>query len=230
VRRLLLILLPALLLAACGGGGGSGAKATNSSPAPAPPAKTANGCERVSGVEQKTPPKLAKPKTTLDPAKTWTATVDTTCGTFAIRLAVKRAPKTTASFASLVRKGFYDGLVFHRISEGFVIQGGDPNGDGSGGPGYTVVEPPPKTLHYTRGVVAMAKTQTEPSGASGSQFFVTLAEDASAEGGLTPDYALLGKVSKGLAVVQKIGITPADPSTEKPKDPVVIRKITLSSS
>jgi cyclophilin family peptidyl-prolyl cis-trans isomerase len=182
----------------------------------------------VASVEPKGPQHLARPTTRLNPAKTWTATVETSCGTFAIRLAVRQAPKTTGSFASLVRRGFYDGLTFHRISQGFVIQGGDPQGDGQGGPGYSVVEPPPKGIAYTRDTVAMAKTQTEPSGTSGSQFFVVTGEDASATAGLTPDYALLGKVVTGADVVQRIGSVDADPQTEAPTDPVVIRKVTLA--
>ena len=84
--------------------------------------------------------------------------------------------------------------------KGFVIQGGDPNGDGSGGPGYSVTEAPPADLTYTRGVVAMAKTGAEPAGTSGSQFFVVSAADV----GLPPDYALVGKVTKGLSVVDAI--------------------------
>jgi peptidyl-prolyl cis-trans isomerase B (cyclophilin B) len=169
--------------------------------------------------------KLSKPTTTLDPGKSYTATVETSCGTFAIALDVKQAPKTTASFASLAGKGFYDDTTFHRVIEGFVIQGGDPQGDGSGGPGYSVKEAPPQDLAYSKGVVAMAKTGTEPAGTSGSQFFVVTGEDA----GLPPDYALLGKVTKGQDVVDRIGVAPAGPD-EQPTDPVVIRSIRVSPS
>ena len=124
----------------------------------------------------------------------------TTEGSLEITLDTRRAPRTANSFAYLVKRGFYDGLTFHRVVEGFVVQGGDPDGDGSGGPGYTVTEAPPAKLAYRRGVVAMAKTAAEPAGASGSQFFVVSARDA----GLPPDYALAGKVTKGLATVDKI--------------------------
>ena len=86
-----------------------------------------------------------------------------------------------------------------------MIQGGDPAGNGTGGPGYTVVEPPPQNTQYVRGDVAMAKTQTDPSGASGSQFFIVTAANATQSAGLTPDYALLGKVVSGLSVVNAIG-------------------------
>jgi peptidyl-prolyl cis-trans isomerase B (cyclophilin B) len=162
----------------------------------------------------------------LDPTKTYTVTMDTSEGTFSFALDVKTSPNTTASFASLVKKGFFDGLTFHRIVPDFVIQGGDPNGDGSGGPGYTVVDVPPKDAKYTKGVVAMAKTQTEPPGTSGSQFFVVTADDA----GLPPDYAILGKVTDGLDVVEKIGAIPADPSTGVPSKTVTIRKATIAES
>ena len=92
------------------------------------------------------------------------ATVSTNCGDFEITLDAKQAPRTGGSFKALADEGFYDGLTFHRIVAGFVIQGGDPKGDGTGGPGYSVVEAPPQGLSYTKGVVAMAKTDTEPRG------------------------------------------------------------------
>ena len=135
------------------------------------------------------------------------ARVLTNCGEFEITLDPKRAPKTGGSFASLVGKRFYDGLTFHRIVPGFVIQGGDPDGTGGGGPGYSVTETPPADLTYTKGVVAMAKTATDPAGTSGSQFFVVTGEDA----GLPPEYALLGKITKGQEVVDKIGVVPVGP-------------------
>ena len=100
-----------------------------------------------------------------------------------------------------MQKKYFDGTVFHRIVPGFVIQGGDPTGTGGGGPGYKTVDKPPASTRYTHGVVAMAKTQAEAPGTSGSQFFVVTARDA----GLPPDYAVLGKVVQGLDVVDRIG-------------------------
>ena len=144
-------------------------------------------------------------------------------GTFAFILDVKDSPHTTGSFAGLVKKGFVDGLIFHRIVPGFVIQGGDPKGDGTGGPGYTTVDPPPSDAKYTKGVVAMAKTQADPPGTAGSQFFIVTGADV----GLPPEYALLGKVSSGLDVVEKIGKL-GDPATEQPTTRVVIQKATVS--
>jgi peptidyl-prolyl cis-trans isomerase B (cyclophilin B) len=161
----------------------------------------------------------------LDPDKSYTVTLKTNQGTFAFDLDVKGSPHTAASFAALVEKGFFDGLTFHRIVPGFVIQGGDPKGDGTGGPGYTTVDPPPADAKYTKGVVAMAKTGAEPPGTAGSQFFVVTGADI----GLPPDYALLGKVSSGMDVVDKIGML-GDPSTEQPTTKIVIQKATLSES
>ena len=161
----------------------------------------------------------------LDPSKTYTVTLKTNQGTFAFDLDVKDSPNTTASFVSLVEKGFFDGLTFHRIVPDFVIQGGDPKGDGTGGPGFTTVDVPPSNAAYTKGVVAMAKTGAEPPGTAGSQFFVVTAADA----GLPPDYALLGKVSSGMDIVDKIGML-GDPATELPTTKVVIEKATVSES
>jgi peptidyl-prolyl cis-trans isomerase B (cyclophilin B) len=200
--------LAVALLGGCGGGGGG---TTVALPA---------GCSEVSAPAPKRV-HLASPTEALSgPA---TADVDTSCGSFQIALDVTRAPKTTSSFAYLVRQGVYNDTLVHRIQPGFVIQGGDPTGTGSGGPGYFVDEPPPQNLSYTRGVVAMAKTAAEPPGRSGSQFFVVTAADA----GLTPDYALVGRVSSGMDVVDRI--EELGTPDGKPKAPVVIRRITLRS-
>ena len=214
-----LLLACALFLAACGGGDDERA-ATPEATSAAPAA----GCEKVPAAKPKDV-KVAKPTTALDPAKTYVARVLTNCGEFEITLDAKRAPKTGGSFKTLVDKGFYDGLSFHRIAPGFVIQGGDPKGDGTGGPGYSITETPPGDLAYSKGVVAMAKTENDPPGTSGSQFFVVTGEDA----GLPPDYALLGMVTQGQEVVDKIGVVEAGPD-EKPVNPVVIRQIRMTES
>jgi cyclophilin family peptidyl-prolyl cis-trans isomerase len=150
------------------------------------------------------------------------AVVRTTEGTFTIALDARDSPCTTASFVALARRGYFEGTDFHRIVPGFVIQGGDPTGTGSGGPGYTTRDPPPDDASYTRGVVAMAKAQAEPPGTAGSQFFVVTGADA----GLPPEYALLGKVVRGLAVVERISRF-GDPATEQPTRRVVIRRVTI---
>jgi len=139
----------------------------------------------------------------------------------------KRAPKTGGSFKYLADQGFYDGLLIHRIVPGFVFQGGDPEGTGQGGPGYTVVEAPPKDLSYDKYVVAMAKTGADPKGASGSQFFVVTGPDAAQ---LTPDYALLGKVTAGQDVADRIGAIITDPRSDFPDDPVLIESISVAET
>jgi cyclophilin family peptidyl-prolyl cis-trans isomerase len=188
------------------------------------------GCEPVEAPAPQPEQERRTPELELDPDVTYTATLQTNCGDVEIQLAVKDAPKTTASFVALARAGFYDGLTFHRISapggQDFVVQAGDPLGTGNGGPGYSVTEAPPEGVQYTRGVVAMAKTQIEDPGTSGSQFFIVTAEDS----GLPPEYAVLGEVSDGDDAVSRIAAVPADPATEMPVDPVVISAIEIEES
>ncbi len=181
---------------------------------------SANGCERVEAPKPKNV-SFGAPEQTVARGDRLTAVVETSCGSFEIELDARRAPKTVNSFVFLSEEGFYDGLTFHRVSPGFVIQGGDPLGDGTGGPGYSVEEKPPANLAYTKGVVAMAKTSAEPPGRSGSQFFVVLNADA----GLPPEYALVGRIGEGFDVVERIGAlgTP----TEQPKQTVLIEKISI---
>jgi peptidyl-prolyl cis-trans isomerase B (cyclophilin B) len=156
--------------------------------------------------------------------------VVTNCGTFAFALDVRQSPKTAASIYYLVKRGFFDGLTFHRVVPGFVIQGGDPAGNGSGDPGYTVVEPPPPNTQYVRGDVAMAKAGTQPSGASGSQFFVVTGANVTQSAQLTPDYALAGKVVSGIDVVERIGSLPVSPPGDgMPTPAVVMSSVTVSS-
>jgi cyclophilin family peptidyl-prolyl cis-trans isomerase len=180
----------------------------------------APGCEQVEEPQPKQA-RLRAPRQTLRRGEAVTAVVDTSCGTFEIALDTTRAPKTANSFAYLAEQGFYDGLPFHRIVPDFVVQGGDPLGNGTGGPGYSVDERPPANLAYTRGIVAMAKSAAEPPGRSGSQFYVVTGADA----GLPPDYALVGEVSGGMDVVDRIGSlgTP----TERPRQTVVIDRVTI---
>jgi peptidyl-prolyl cis-trans isomerase B (cyclophilin B) len=179
---------------------------------------SAGGCKQVAAPKPKNV-SFEAAKNTVKPGEDVHAVVETSCGTFEIALDSERAPKTVNSFVFLSEEGFYDGLTFHRVAPGFVIQGGDPLGTGTGGPGYSVDEKPPANLAYTKGVVAMAKSPAEPPGRSGSQFFVVLSADA----GLPPEYALVGKVDKGIDVVERIGDlgTPE----EKPKQTVLIEKI-----
>jgi peptidyl-prolyl cis-trans isomerase B (cyclophilin B) len=198
-------------------GGSSSDSSSSSSPSTE---ASAGGCKKVEAPKPKNV-SFKQPKQTLKAGEAATAVLKTSCGTFEIALDTKRAPKTANSFAFLAEEGFYDDLTFHRVAPGFVIQGGDPKGNGLGGPGYTVTEKPPSNLSYTKGTVAMAKSSADPPGRSGSQFFVVTAPDA----GLPPEYALLGKVSKGystVARIEKLG-TPE----EKPKQTVLIEEVTI---
>jgi cyclophilin family peptidyl-prolyl cis-trans isomerase len=224
-----------LALVACGSSGTT--TQTTATHAPAgqlPPTSTVASshaptakCVKTQAPAPKGAQSIPKPTTKLDPSKRYVVRLTTNCGTIDIQLAVNSAPRTTASFAYLVKRGFYDNLTFHRVASGFVIQGGDPNGDGSGGPGYTVVEPPPSGERYTVGTVAMAKTSTDPSGASGSQFFIVTANSTP----LPPQYALVGNVVGSMAGVDAIAKLPTDPPQDgAPTTPVVIRQATLSAS
>jgi cyclophilin family peptidyl-prolyl cis-trans isomerase len=231
--RLLAPLLCALALAlvACGddeddsGSNGSGG-AAQEEPGPAPEEPQAEeptaegGCEDVEQPQPRKDGGAKKPSERLDPAATYVVTLRTSCGDIAIRLDQKTAPKTTASFAHLAGTGFYDDTVFHRIVPGFVIQGGDPTASGTGGPGYSTRDVPPRDATYLKGTVAMAKSPAEPPGTAGSQFYIVTAPDA----GLPPEYALLGKVVKGQDVVDAIGELgdPASGGAGTPIQPVVI--------
>jgi peptidyl-prolyl cis-trans isomerase B (cyclophilin B) len=203
-------------IAGCGGGGGSSTMTTA--------ANLPSGCDQVAQpaskqVNLKAPPKQPPPGRLV-------ATVDTSCGSFEIALDSNESPRTVASFAYLAKKHVYDDTTFHRIVPGFVIQGGDPLGTGTGGPGYFVDEPPPQNTAYTKGTVAMAKTQAEPPGRSGSQFFVVVAADA----GLPPVYAVLGRVTRGMSTVARIarlGDRAAGPEGA-PRAPVVIDNVTVN--
>ncbi len=192
-RRLPLALaLAALLLAGCGG---KSTSATTGAQVEGAEAGTtdASGCRDVAEPAPKPDGDRRRPTQKLSPSKTYDVVVTTNCGSFTIRIDQKSAPATGASFVSLARTGFFDDTVFHRIVPGFVIQGGDPTGRGTGGPGYSTVDPPKADARYVKGVVAMAKTAAEPAGTAGSQFFVVTAQDA----GLPPEYAILGKVVAG---------------------------------
>jgi peptidyl-prolyl cis-trans isomerase B (cyclophilin B) len=206
---LVALVVVAVILIGRSGGSGEGGKTSS-----------AAGCKRVPAPEPKQV-SFKAPKQTVKKGEKLTAVVETSCGTFDIALDSARAPKTVNSFVFLSEEGFYDGLSFHRVVPEFVIQGGDPLGNGTGGPGYSVDEKPPANLSYTKGVVAMAKSGAEPPGRSGSQFFVVLGTDA----GLPPEYALVGKVDKGFDVVERIG--ELGTRSEKPKQTVLIEKISI---
>ena len=207
--------------------GASGASGTTAAQ-PAPSSVAVPGCRSVPTPASRAGEQASKATALLDPARSYTVRLATNCGPIVIQLAVAQAPKTTSSFAHLVQTGYYNGLTFHRVVAGFVIQGGDPNGDGSGGPSWTLVEPPPANLRYTKGVVAMAKASAEPAGASGSQFFIVTGANVN----LPRVYALVGHVVSGEKAVEAISHVPTEAATEggaasRPRAPMVIERATL---
>jgi cyclophilin family peptidyl-prolyl cis-trans isomerase len=152
-----------------------------------------------------------------------TARFTTNRGSFTIELFEDRAPKTTANFIKLAEKGFYNGVIFHRVIKGFMIQGGDPDGTGRGGPGYTIPDEFHRELrHDAPGVLSMANAGPNTGG---SQFFITLAATPWLDG----KHAVFGRVTEGIDVVEAIGTTPTGPQ-DRPRDEVRIESITISPS
>jgi cyclophilin family peptidyl-prolyl cis-trans isomerase len=229
MRRALGPLLAAIALAGCGGSGSSHTATASHPPGTTAAAAAPGHCTAVPRPPSKGLAQLKPPSYKLNPRRTYTVTVLTNCGAFAFTLDVKHSPKTSASFYSLVKRGFFDRTIFHRVVPGFVIQGGDPTGTGTGGPGYTVVEPPPHTTQYVFGDVAMARAQNQPSGASGSQFFIVIAANATQSAGLPPTYALVGKLVSGQKVVTTIGTLPTS-ADQMPTPAVVMSKVTVAVS
>ena len=149
------------------------------------------------------------------------ARFETSKGTFDIELFEDKAPKTTGNFITLVEKGFYNGLIFHRVIDGFMIQGGCPKGDGTGGPGYTIPDEfHPDLRHSGEGILSMANAGPNTGG---SQFFITLAKTEWLDG----HHAVFGKVIKGMDVVKAIGKVETDPFRDRPYEDVKIQKITI---
>ena len=151
-------------------------------------------------------------------------TIDTELGSMAITVEADLSPIAAGNFVALAGCGYYDGVVFHRVVPGFVIQGGDPTGTGTGGPGYTITDEP-VIAEYARGVVAMARTSQPDS--VGSQFFVVL-DDAAAARSLTPvnTYQIIGRVTSGMDIVDAIA---AAADQELPTDPVVMTDVSVST-
>jgi cyclophilin family peptidyl-prolyl cis-trans isomerase len=189
------------------------------------------------------PPQAGKPKPQFDgppdPSKvlesgtTYTATIETSCGSFDVALDSEHAPKAVASFVFLADKGFFDGLTFHRIVDGFMFQGGDPLGTGTGGPGYQFpIETDPSVTFGKPGVLAMANAGP---GTNGSQWFVTLAPDTNLNPSSNGSYTIFGHVTDGMATVDKIGkvpvtTPPGGQEKSSPTEAVYIDKVTVQAS
>lgn len=178
-----------------------------------------------SGCSQQAPAKPAEPARETQQAqsadfKNRTAVFETSKGTFKVELFDDKAPKTAGNFATLAQKGFYNGLIFHRVIDNFMIQSGDPNGNGTGGPGYTIPDEfSPDLKHDKAGILSMANRGPNTGG---SQFFITL----DATPWLDNKHAVFGRVTEGMDVVKAIGKVKTG-AQDKPLEDVVIKKITI---
>ena len=162
------------------------------------------------------------PPMCIDPAKRYTAEMVTSKGTLSIALDPAAAPKTVNNFVFLARYHYYEGIVFHRVIPGFVLQGGDPTGNGTGGPGYRFEDELPKAGRYELGSLAMANAGPNTNG---SQFFVISGPDGMR---LPPQYSLFGKVVSGLDVVSTID--QLGTRSGKPNELVTIESVTVTES
>jgi cyclophilin family peptidyl-prolyl cis-trans isomerase len=221
LRGLLFVLVPVVILAIVFSvlSGGDSKDTT---------AAKKNGCTTVPS-DYKIPAKdtaQQAPQLIIDPNTTYTALIGTSCGPITVALDAKAAPTAVNNFVSLAKSGFYDGTPWHRAAKDFVIQGGDPKGDGTGGPGYSVPGETP-TDHYPIGAVAAAKTGSEAAGTMGSQFFIVIGSQGAT---LPNDYSRFGSVSKGIDVAKKIGSFAPKAGDGPPTQKVLINKVTITES
>ena len=217
MRALLAVLVALVFITGCGGGDDDSSSAGGDT-------TEVTECGDVDAPDARDPEPSAAPTDELDASTTHTLTFDTSCGSFTVTLDPEQAPKTAASLVALANAGYFDETIFHRVVPGFVIQGGDPTQSGAGGPGYSTVDAPSSDTTYPQGTVAMAKSQVEAPGTSGSQFFVVTGDG----GGLTPDYAVVGEVTDGMDTVLRIdalGVGDGPPS-----QPVVVNTVTVGES
>jgi cyclophilin family peptidyl-prolyl cis-trans isomerase len=159
------------------------------------------------------------PDLDIDLSKSYTATLDTSHGEIVIEFDPERSPRTVNNFVFLANEGFYDGVIFHRVIENFMIQGGDPTGTGRGGPGYKFRDEIEGPGEYSRGTVAMANAGPNTNG---SQFFI-MHKDT----GLPHSYTIFGKVTSGMDAVDSIATADTD-SSDRPRDEVLINKVTIT--
>jgi cyclophilin family peptidyl-prolyl cis-trans isomerase len=176
-----------------------------------------NGCDVTVTDENR-----AKEIEPLDPGD-YSIEFQTSHGDFTVAIDESLAPCNGDSMLQLAKDGYFDGIAFHRIVPGFVIQAGQSEKTPDGGPGYTTIDTPPADTTYPKGLVAMAKTEVDPPGTGGSQFFVVTGTDVM----LPPDYAPIGKVVKGMPVVEKIGKL-GDATTQQPTQRIVIERAVAS--
>jgi len=165
---------------------------------------------------------MEAPKISIDKNKKYSAVLHTEKGDITIELTADKTPITVNNFVTLAKKEFYNNTIFHRVIKGFMIQGGDPKGDGTGGPGYTVTEKPTDDTNYSRGIIAMAKKMNEPPGTQGSQFFIMHSDNP-----MPKDYVSFGKVSSGMDVVDAIAESPVQPSGEMSTPVTPVKVLTI---
>jgi peptidylprolyl isomerase len=177
-------------------------------------------CPAADGSSPKTQRFDGPPPMCIDPGARYTAEMVTAKGTMVIALDPTAAPKTVNSFVFLARYHYFDGIVFHRVIPGFMLQGGDPTGTGTGGPGYRFDDELPKPGRYELGSLAMANAGPDTNG---SQFFVV---SGPAGARLPPQYSLFGKVVKGLDVVASIDAIGT--KSGQPKERVAIESVTIT--
>ncbi|HEV3364027.1 MAG TPA: peptidylprolyl isomerase [Acidimicrobiia bacterium] len=182
-------------------------------------------CPKPDGSSPRTTRFAAPPPPCIDAARTYVAEMVTNKGTITITLDPRRAPTTVNNFVVLARYHFYDGLTFHRVVPGFVIQGGDPQGTGGGNPGYTFGDELPEAGQYKVGSVAMANSGPNTNG---SQFFIVSGDTGV---GLEPKYSLFGEVTAGLDVVKSIeALGNPEDQTGRPRETVTIQSVTIKES
>lgn len=228
VRRMFLVGIAGLALglaAACGGEEEPTPQATPvATPAPTPVATPTPAPTPAPTMQQtKERPEVmskqydAYPDMVIDEGKKYTATIETSKGTIVLELFADEAPKTVNNFVFLAREGFYDGVIFHRVIRGFMMQGGDPTGTGMNGPGYRF-DDEPVSRQYVRGTLAMANAGPNTNG---SQFFI-MHQDY----GLPPNYTIFGIATEGLDVVDAIATT-ATSATDRPLEDVYMVSVTI---
>jgi cyclophilin family peptidyl-prolyl cis-trans isomerase len=209
-RRTVLAVALVTMLAACTAPG-------SGNPTPVPSASPSTAPSGAAGTCPTSPPDP------LAAGETRTVTIETGQGTIVFSIEADLGPRAAGNFIALVECGFYDGVVFHRLVPGFVIQGGDPTGTGGGGPGYEFANDP-VTVAYDRGIVAMANAGVDTNG---SQFFIVLQDNDT----LRPDYSVFGRVTSGMEVVDTIAAMPnaGEQQGNAALDPVPMDRVTVSN-
>ncbi len=227
------LILGVAAVVAGGGGGGenddtavdSTATSLDTSSLSVPPGAALTGdtpCPAADGSSPRTTSFANIPPMCIDPAKTYTADIKTNKGTITVALDPRAAPFTVNNFVVLSRYHFYDGIAFHRVVPGFVIQAGDPQGTGSGGPGYKFADELPQAGSYQEGSLAMANSGVDTNG---SQFFIVTGPRGAQ---LDPNYSLFGKVTQGMDVVKAIDAVGGP--DQKPKEKVTMESVTIKES